>query len=227
MTWQRFESLREALRARVGAMNARDRRALQLGAWIMAPVAAFVLVVQPYVRARRDAVETLATERLSLARELAALRDAPRDARLVDQGTRALAEEGARLFDGADAVAASAALAGYVSDRAAESGLELEDSETRAGADSTTVAAVEIRGGGDVLAIVGFLRALEEGPRLARIERLTIGPPPGADEGDGTLVLAATVTGLSRRATTLGAVPANGNATTTAMAAADVPSGRR
>lgn len=184
-------------------LAARDRRALRIGAWLLAPVLMLLLVVQPYRRAMGDARDVLAAERASLARELAALRDAPRDARLVAQGARALAGEGARLFDGADAVAASAELAGWVADLAAEQGLELEDSETRATTDSATVAAVEIRGGGDVLAIVGFLRALEEGDRLARVERLTIGPPPGADEGDGTLVLTATVTSLARRASML------------------------
>ena len=122
----------------------RDRQAMRIGAWIVAPVLAVVLVVQPYRRAQREASEALATERAALASELAALRDAPRDARLVRQGRRALVEEGARLFDGADAVAASAELASWVADQAAEAGLELEDSETRAMTDvrdSTAVAA--------------------------------------------------------------------------------------
>ena len=199
MTWPTLRAL--------DSLPARDRRALRLGAWLLAPVLAVLLVVQPWRRAAREAHDALASERASLARELAALRDAPRDARLVTQGMRVLTEEGGRLFDGADAVAASAELAGYVADQAAEVGLELEDSETRATADSASVAAVDVRASGDVLAIIGFLRALEEGPRLARVERLSIGPPPGADEGDGSLVLSATVTSLARRA---GAIPDGG-----------------
>ena len=212
MTWPTLPMLHR--------LGARDRRALRVGAWLVAPVLALLLVVQPYRRALRDARDLLATERASLARELAALRDAPRDARLVAQGAQALAEEGARLFDGADAVAASAELAGWVADLAAEQGLELEDSETRATEDSAAVAAVEIRAGGDVLAIVGFLRALEEGDHLARVARLSIGPPPGADEGDGTLVLTATVTSLARRASMLPSAPAPApvRATTAAIA---------
>ena len=188
---------------RFGALGARDRRALRLGVALLGPALFVMLVLQPYRHAARATADALATERSALARELAALRDAPRDARLVEQGTQALAEEGSRLFEGADAVAASAELASWVGDRAAEAGLELEDSETRATADSATVAAVEIRGAGDVLAIVAFLEMLESEAKLARVERLTIGPPPGADEGDGTLVLSATITSRARRASTM------------------------
>ena len=181
----------------------RDRQALKIGAWIVAPVLASMLLVQPYRRARHETRDALAAERTALAIELAALRDAPRDARLVRQGRHALLEEGARLFDGADAVAASAELASWVADQAAEAGLQLEDSETRAmtdARDSSAVAAVEIRAAGDVLAVVAFLRALEDGPRLARVERLALGAPAGAEEGDGSLMLTATVTAFARRA---------------------------
>ena len=179
-------------------LSASDRRALRLGAWIVGPALFLMLVVQPWRRALRDAGDDLTAQRASLGRELAALRDAPGDASLVRQGWLALGAEGSRLFDGGDAAAASAELASYVADQVAESGMTLDESETRAATDSDAVAAVEIRASGDVLGVVALLQALEDGPRLARTERLTIAPPPGADEDDGTLVLTATVTGLAR-----------------------------
>ena len=182
------------------ALTARDRRALRLGAWVAAPVLVLSLVVRPYLAALETARAEVAAQRTLLARELGALRDAPRDSQLVRQGRIALAAASARLFDGGDMVAASGELAGYVSDQAGETGVELEESETRAAGDSTPT--VDIRARGDVLAIADFLHALETGPKLARAERLTIvrEPTQGGPAGDGLLTLTATITGLSLRA---------------------------
>ena len=182
------------------ALSPRDRRALRLGAWAAAPVLVLSLVVRPYLGALRTARADVEAQRTLLARELGALRDAPRGARLVGEGRQALAAASARLFDGGDAVAASAELAGYVGDQAEETGVEMEESETRSAGDAAP--AVDIRARGDVLAITDFLRALEAGPKLARAERVTIAREPsrGADAGDGTLILTATITGRSLRA---------------------------
>src|SRR5687767_10178623 len=179
-------------------LGPRDRRALRLAAWTVVPLLLVALVIRPYWRAMRASSEKLATQRTLLARELGAVRDAANEAELVRRGRRALAEEHSRLFDGGDAVAASAALASYVAERAAESGVDVEESETRAVPDSTA-AAVEIGASGSVLDVVQFLRALEEGPRLARADRVVISPAGGTSRS-GTVTLKMTVTGLSRRA---------------------------
>jgi hypothetical protein len=180
-------------------LTARDRRALRLGAWVAAPALVLSLVVRPYLSALNAARADVEAQRTLLARELGALRDAPRDSQLVRQGRIALAAASTRLFDGGDAVAASGELAGYVSGQAEETGVELEESETRAAGDSTPT--VDIRARGDVLAIADFLHALESGPKLARAERMTIvrEPAPGGPAGDGVLTLTATITGLSPR----------------------------
>ena len=180
-------------------LGPRDRRALRLAAWTVVPLLLVGLVIRPYWRAMRASSEELATQRTLLARELGAVRDAANEAELVRRGRRALAEEHSRLFDGGDAVAASAALASYVAERAAESGVDVEESETRAVPDSTAVAAVEIGASGSVLDVVQFLRALEEGPRLARADRVVISPAGGTLRS-GIVTLKMTVTGLSRRA---------------------------
>lgn len=180
------------------ALSARDRRALRLGMLVLLPVLVLSLVVRPYLRALALARQELAAQRVLLARELGALRDAPRDAVLVRHGRQLLAGAAARLFDGGDAVAASAALAGYVGDQADSAGLEVQESETRPG----DMPSVDFRARGDVLAIMDFLRAIEDGPKLARVEQLTITREPsrGGDDADGTLVLAATIAGLPLRA---------------------------
>lgn len=181
-------------------LRPRDRRALRLGALVAGPVLAVLLVVQPYARALLAARADAAIQRELLARELGALRDGPRDARLARAATVALAAEAGRLFDGGDEVAASAELAGYVSDLAEESGLELDGSETRPPADGDSSVAVEIRALGDIVSISLFLQALEEGPKLVHAERITIAVPAGGRDVDGVLALTASVTGRSRRA---------------------------
>ena len=182
------------------AMAPRDRRALRLGAFVVAPVLFALLVVQPWRRTLADASDGAAMQRASLARELAALRDASRDSLVLGMGWRALVEEGARLVDGADAVAASAELASYVADQVTEGGLELIESETRPEDEDGATAAVAIRARGDVLAVLDVLRRLEEGPRLAIVERLTIDVAPEAGaEGEGALVLTAVITAPTRR----------------------------
>ena len=181
-------------------LGPRDRRALRLGAFVMAPALVLALVVLPYARALATAYDDIEAQRALLARELGALRDAPRDIGLAADARHALAVAATRLFEGGDAVAASAELASYVSDQAVENGLEVEESETRA-AGPDDLPSMDIRARGDVLAIVDFLRALEDGPKLARVERITIARDPRAagEEGDGVLTLTATVTGLALR----------------------------
>ena len=181
-------------------LGPRDRRALRLGAWVVLPALFLLLVARPYQRALSAAGEELDRQRSLLTRELGALRDAPRDAQLVRHGRDALAEERFRLFEAADAVAASAQLGSYVAARAAESGVDVDESETITVGDSAAVTAVDIAATGTVAEIAEFLRALENGPKLARAERIVIVPAPGASQNNGTVTLRMTVTGLSQRA---------------------------
>ena len=168
---------------------------------MVVPVLLVALVIRPYARALRASSDALATERALLARELGVLRDAGQDAQLAERERRALAEECSRLFEGGDAVAASAQLASYVAELAEESGVSVDESETRAVTDSSIVAAVELGATGGVLEIVQFLRALENGPRLARSDRISISPVAGASpSGTGTVTLRLSVTSLMRRA---------------------------
>ena len=186
-------------------LGARDRRALRLGGLVLVPALLLALVVLPWARALAGARDDLATQRALLARELGAVRDGSRDVSGAIEARLALTLAAARLFDGADAVAASAELASYVSDQAIENGLEVEESETRAAAPDDTPA-MDMRARGDVLAIVDFLRALEDGPKLAHVERITITSDARAagDEPDGMLTLDVSVRGLAlRRYTTM------------------------
>ncbi|HEX6060228.1 MAG TPA: type II secretion system protein GspM [Gemmatimonadaceae bacterium] len=182
------------------ALDARDRRALRIGAWVAGPILVASLLVLPYGRALRAARDAVAAERSLLARELAVLRDAPHDIQVARAARRALVARSDRLFGGGDAAAASAALASYVGDAAAESGVELEWSETRTPIEGDSLVAVDIRATAEIGAAYDFLRALEDGPKLVRVERLTIARTAGRAVGDepGIVAVTATVAGLPR-----------------------------
>ena len=200
-------------RFRLPALGTRDKRALRIGGWIVLPVLFATLVVRPLGSAWLDRRAALDQERALLARELRLVADAPRDLELLHAERRALDASASRLFGGAEAVSASAELARYLAREASRSKLDLEEAETETTLDTaanlpngggvaTTASTdqalrVSIRARGDIEGIVGFLRALEQGDRLVRIERITITPPDENPE-DGSLLLTATVSGLAR-----------------------------
>jgi hypothetical protein len=198
-------------RLRLPTLSPRDRRAVLAGAWVLAPVLLATLVVRPWVVAAYDGRATVARERDLLLRERALLAEAPRDAQRLRLASQALAADAPRLFAGAEAVTASAELARYVTTQAAASGLAVRQAETQtvlgddaragtsaAGDSSAHPLRVAVRASGDVRAIVAFLRRMEDGPRLVRIERISIGRGLAGTSEAGTLTFTATLTGLAR-----------------------------
>ena len=198
---------------RLPALGPRDRRALRIGGWIVLPVLVATLVLRPLGSAWLDRGAALDQDRSLLARELRLVADAPRDLALLDAGRRALDASASRLFAGAEAVSASAELARYVAREASRSKLDLEQAESETAldaaapvpnGDATATAAsaeqplrVAIRARGDVEGIVAFLRRLEQGDRLVRVEQIAI-TAPDENADDGSLLLVATVSGLAR-----------------------------
>lgn len=198
-------------RFRLPALAPRDKRALRIGGWIVLPVIFATLVVRPLGSAWLDRRAALDQDRSLLARELRLVADAPRDVELLHAERRALEASASRLFGGAEAVSASAQLARYVAREASESKLDLEQAETETALDTTATPngaatpappadqplRVSIRARGDIEQIVAFLRKLEEGDRLVRLERIAISAPDENPE-EGSLLLTATVSGLAR-----------------------------
>lgn len=194
--------------ARLGVrprLAARDRRALRLAALVVVPALLVVRGVLPGVRMLSDTRDAVAGQRALLARELGLLRAADRYPRALRDADSAIADELARLFDGPDALSASAALGSYVAERAAASGLLLQASEGGEGAtlDGAPALRLDIRATGDLEAILLFLRAMETGPRLVRVETVAIerstrfGAP---SDSAGTLTLSAALYGFAAAA---------------------------
>lgn len=189
----------------------RDRRAVRAGAWVLLPLLIATLVLRPWAIAAFEGRANLARERELLLRERALLAEGPRESALLRLASQGLAEDAPRLFPGAEAVTASAELARYVTTQAAASGLAVRQAETQtmladdaradpvAHVDSSAMPLrVAIRASGNVRAVVAFLRLMEDGPRLVRVERIGISRGLTGTSEAGTLTLTATLTGLAR-----------------------------
>lgn len=187
---------------RFSAMSPRDRRALVLGAAVLAPAFFFMWGVRPYLAALSDTRQRLVVEREALARERAAVSAARRNPNLqhvADSATRSAAP---RLFAGRDDVMASAELASYLGDVARRHHVWLQDASTRA---ATTAEGgvrtlhVDIRAESDLRGILEFLKGLEAGAKLVRVDRLDISRQPSRSDENGaeTLAMSATVAGFA------------------------------
>lgn len=198
-------------RLRLPNLAPRDRRAVLVGAWVLLPVLIATLVLRPWAIAASEGRSSTTRERELLLRERALLAEAPGDSERLRLASLALADDAPRLFAGAEAVTASAELARYVMTQAVVSGLVVRQAETQtvlddgartaptARADSSAeVLRVAMRASGDVGAVVRFLRQMEDGPRLIRVERIGISRGLAGTSEAGTLTLTATLAGLAR-----------------------------
>lgn len=182
-------------------MSPRDRRAVVIGAVVLLPGFLLIWGVRPYQAALSDARDQLATERATLARERAAVATARQNPQLQHIADSAMRDMRPRLFEGKDDVMASAELASYVGDVARKTRVWLQDAGTRPAtpaSDGVRTLRVEIRAESDMLGAMMFLRALERGQKLVRIDRLDISRSPRADEKEAeTLSIAATISGFA------------------------------
>jgi hypothetical protein len=186
---------------RWSTMAPRERRTVIIGALVLLPGLLFVYGVRPYRSALSDARDQLATERLALAREKAAIATARQNPELQHIADSAMHAMQPRLFEGKDDVMASAELAAYIGDLARGARVWLQDAGTRpatAAGDGVRTLRVEIRAESDLLGTLMFLQALERGEKLVRVDRLDISKSARGDEKDAeTLSIVATVAGFA------------------------------
>jgi hypothetical protein len=184
------------------SLSARDRRALWLGALLVLPALGFVFAVRPYLAALDSTRDQLAAERGALARERAAVAAAERNPEyqlVADSLMRAAVPT---LFSGRDDVMATAELVSYLGAVANENDVWLQNATTRP---STTTESgvralhVALRAESDLAGLLRFLRALEQGDRLLRVERLDVSvrPTDFTDSGVEPVTIAATVTAFA------------------------------
>ena len=181
------------------SLSSRDRRALRLGAWVTLPVLFIVLMLQPFIGVVRSRQEEVIVTRELLARERGAMADAARDSARAVAIADVVAASAGRTFERGDAVAAAAELGGYARESAQRTRLVIEESETRAIDEHDAPPAVEIRARGDIVAIIAFLRALENGPKLTRVEVLAISRGLEGPAESRSMSMSATISGVRVR----------------------------
>lgn len=183
-------------------LGARDRRALVLGACVLVPSLGFSLVARPYLHSRGELRQRVREQQDLLARELFLVAAAHELPTSLHSAVRALANQRGRLLPGNDPLSASAALVSLVGDEARRQGVLLEAIESRApepvGGGLVEVR-IEVLGRGDLEGLLRWLDAIETGPRLLRIEQLSVArTDAGVARGSAdveTLALAADVRG--------------------------------
>ena len=196
----------------LSTLGERDRRALRLGAWALVPLVIAGVIIRPYAAALIEHRTALASERASLAREYRAVLELANDRRALAALDSQLLSLAPRLFGRADVVTASAELARYASEEATAAGLHVAQVETQTRIDSAPVARAEgngrpasdlrvsLRARGNIVAIHDFLRAIEAGSKLVRVERIEIVRPSDGDGFDGALTFTALLVGSARSA---------------------------
>ena len=185
-------------------MQAKDRRAIILGAVLVLPALLFIYGVRPYRAALAETRDELATARITLSREKAAVSQtgaatAPGAQRFADS---ALVFVTPRLFEGRDDAIASAQLAAYLGSVARRSRVLMQDANTRpstTSAEGIRTLRVEVRAESDIQGVATFLHNLESGQKLVRVDRLEISRVPGLEDKNGfeTLSIAATISGFA------------------------------
>jgi hypothetical protein len=187
---------------KLSTMSASDRRALFIGAVILVPSLGYVFAAKPFLAALSDVRQQLSVERDAYARERAAVSAAQRNPLMQHVADSAMQATAPRVFEGRDDVMASAEVATYLGGVARSSHVWLQDASTRpATALDGGVRAlhVEIRGESDLRGILGFLRSLETGGKLLRVQRLDISAQPGRSDQPGTenLAISASIVGYA------------------------------
>ena len=158
------------------ALAPRDRRAITIGLLLVLPAVAYRLALVPYIRALSETRDQLSVQREALGRELALVAGGAAPPGEADLAA-VLRAELPRLFRGADELAATAAFAAYVADRARSSRVLLQQTETAAPErreGGVIALRVTLRALGDLEGILTLLHGLEEGQKLVRVERFAV-----------------------------------------------------
>jgi hypothetical protein len=162
---------------RMRTLGPRDRRAVLIGAAVLAPAFAWTFAAAPYLAAVADAGDRLALERRLLRGELELLASASAYPDAFDAGAERLLAAAPRLMAGDDEGAAAAALAGYVRRLAQVGTANLTRVEPAAAYDAgggVRALPVGVTGETDLEGLLTFLQLLESGPKLVHVQELRL-----------------------------------------------------
>jgi len=178
----------------MSALSRRDRRALWIGALLVAPVLAWRGLAAPYA-AWLDVQDARAAAAAGLlAREQALVLDRARLPAVLDEARRRLAAASPLVFRGSDTAAVTASLAGWCRDAARSAGLvdiRVEPAAATPELGRLLASHVDLYARGTMLALAAWLARMERGDRAVGIPRLDV----SVDDA-GLLIMHAHVRGL-------------------------------
>jgi len=158
-------------------LSSRDRRALLLGAAVLASGVGWTAMVKPYIRAVREVSSTLAAERELLNRELRLLAAADQYPAEVEQAGARLLDVATRLFGGEKQAAASAGLIQYLQEGAGTGPAlltRLEPLPAEEEGNGLIGLPLSVEGETDLEGLLTVLHLLDAGPKLVRVENLRV-----------------------------------------------------
>lgn len=189
---------------RAPRLTQRDRRALAFGALVVVPALFFTLGLRPYLRTLEATRQALEVQSDLLRREMELLRESEVYPEVGREAERALRAQTPRLFEEPDALSATGALAAYVRERAREHRVLIQQTESKSArpeGGGLLAVEIEIRAQSDLEGHLSFLHALENGPKLVRVEQLAIDPASrfgfGQARSQEVLSLSAVVSGYA------------------------------
>ncbi len=185
-------------------MTPSERRTVMIALAVVVPSLSWVFAVKPVRAALAEANDRIAVERDALAREQGAILEASRNPARKRVADSAVAAANARVFTGANEVAAGGTLVTYLGEVARRTNVWLASASTRTAAattgrgstaapaartsaaggrgatsapalpDGLTALRVELRAESDFQGVLEFLGALERGEKVVTVERLDI-----------------------------------------------------
>lgn len=163
-------------------MSASDRRAITIGATVLAPFILFFAVIKPYRASIIDLHDRAASERALLAREEGLIQIGPSLPQMAkDAGERAQ-RANMRLVSGANRALEEAQLTEYLERTASLSRVLLQESrgtEPPRGTDTTGVVRpmrLAIKGESDLKGVLTYVQRIESSPLLLHIAELSMEP---------------------------------------------------
>ena len=189
------------------SFSSRDRRAVFWGVAVLAPALLYQGTVK-YIDALRDIRARVTNERSALARERALLALAPRQGTMQHALDSVVSASREQLFDAPDDGIAAAEVGAYLARVARKHNVWLraaDPRESKAPLSGIRALPVDIQAESDFEGLRSFLQAMEQGPKLLRVDGLNITPGTDTSASRPVLQLRAVVTGYALRSATAGA----------------------
>jgi hypothetical protein len=180
-------------------MPASDRRAITLGALVLAPFVLFFGVVRPYRASLGELRNRIDSERALLAREEGLLALAPTLPGLAQAAAERARRADQRLVRGENRALEEAALTSYLERTALMSRVLLQEArgiEPPRGTDTTGAVRpvrLAVRGESDLKGVLTYIQRIEASPLLLRVAELSMEPvkeKSGPDVQEGVIKFA-------------------------------------